>query len=202
MTSDPQYGVAGPRGETPRIWTAANVITTLRILMILPFVWFVREGRFGAALVIFLIASVTDFLDGYLARRFQQYSTIGRFLDPAADKLLTTVGFVTLAISREGLPSLPAWLAVGVVGRDILIIGGALIVYSLTKYTGFKPKMAGKVNTVIELGLIIFFLFFNVIDRLTGLLPLCYVIVAGSVLVSGIVYVAEGVRIVRNHGAR
>jgi phosphatidylglycerophosphate synthase len=74
-------------------------------------------------------------------------------------------------------------------------------VYSLTRFTGFKPSLVGKLNTFIELGAIVVFLFFNVIGRLTVLLPACYVIVTASVVVSGLMYVVEGARIIKRHGS-
>ncbi|HYP29283.1 MAG TPA: CDP-alcohol phosphatidyltransferase family protein [Blastocatellia bacterium] len=188
---------SGP--DSARVWTAANVLTIFRIVLIFPFLYKIKEGAFGQALFIFFVASVTDFADGYIARRYAQHTALGRFLDPLADKLLTTIGFVVMAIPHPGFPSIPIWLAVAVVARDLLILAGSLVVYMLTRFKDFKPTLLGKVNTFLELGLIVVFLFFHWGGFLVFLLPLCYAIVLVSVVASGGQYVIEGVKILRSH---
>jgi cardiolipin synthase (CMP-forming) len=185
-----------------RVWTLANLLTLLRIALMFPFLALIKEGRFGAALLVFFVASVTDFADGFVARRFNQKSTFGRFLDPLADKLLTTASFIVMALRHEGFPSIPPWLAIAVVGRDALILAGSLIVYFKTKFRDFKPTLLGKLNTFFELGLIVVFLTFHHFETLRFLLPLCYAIVIASVAASGIEYVAQGIRIMRDHRNR
>lgn len=180
------------------VWTIPNILTIIRIVLTLPFLYFVSQGRLGYALLVFFGASVTDFVDGYIARRFKQQSKLGRFLDPLADKLLTTTGFVVMAIPHSGFPSIPIWLAVAVVGRDLLIVLGSLGVYLLTKFRDFKPTLLGKINTLVELGLIVWFLIFHTTGRLIFLLPSLYVIVILSLLLSGGEYVVEGIRILKH----
>ena len=181
------------------IFTLANLLTFLRILLIAPFLYLIHQGRFGAALLIFFIASVTDFFDGYVARKFNQQSKLGQTLDPAADKILTTASFIVMALPRANFPSIPVWLAIAVVGRDAVILLGSAIVYALTKFKEFKPTTSGKVNTFLELGLIVWFLWFNWMDRFTFILPLCYLIVLSSVLSSGTSYILQGARILVEH---
>ena len=181
------------------MWTTANLLTLSRIVLIIPFLYWIQNGRFGLAMVIFFVASVTDYLDGYVARRFNQQSALGRFLDPLADKLLTTASFVVLALPRDGFPSIPVWLAVAVVGRDVFILVGSVVIYLVTRYKQFKPTLMGRINTTIELTMIVWFLGFHTLGILTGILPACYVIVFASVLLSGAGYVTEGVKIVMNH---
>src|SRR5690349_15666864 len=135
-------------------WTVANLLTVVRILLMVPFLYLIAQGRYGTALAIFFLASLTDFADGYVARRFKQHSRLGRFLDPLADKLLTTAAFVVMAIPRSDFGSIPIWLALLVVGRDLVIVLGALVVYRLTGFKDFKPTLLGKFNTFVELGLI------------------------------------------------
>lgn len=183
----------------PGIWTVANALTIFRIILTVPFLYLIKEGRFGLALLVFFIASVTDFADGYVARRFDQHSSAGQFLDPLADKLLTTIGFIVMALPHEGFPTLPVWLAVAVVLRDVVILVGSLVVYSITRFKGFKPTMLGKINTFLELGMIVVFLGFHTGGFFIFLLPLCYAIVLTSVIVSGAQYVAEGIKILRAH---
>jgi cardiolipin synthase len=185
--------------ERSNNWTTANLLTAARILLIAPFVYLIGKGHFGLALLVFFIASVTDFIDGYLARNFGQQSALGQLLDPLADKLLTTAGFIIMAIPREGFPSIPVWLAVAVVGRDVIILLGSLVVYLTIRFTGFKPTWLGKINTFLEMGLVVIFLGFHTAGRLTFLLPFCYVIVLASVLASGASYLLEGISIFKNH---
>jgi cardiolipin synthase len=160
-----------------------------------PFLYLVGKGHFGLALGVFFLASLTDFADGYVARRYQQQSRLGRFLDPLADKLLTTTAFVVMAIPHQGFPSIPVGLAAGVVGRDLIIVLGSLVVYRVTKFKDFKPTLLGKINTFVELGLIVWFLVFHTTGKLTFLLPYLYGIVFGSIVVSGSEYIFRGVQI-------
>ena len=184
------------------MWTTPNLLTLSRIVLIAPFLYWIQNGRFGLALVVFFVASVTDFLDGYIARKFNQQSPLGQLLDPLADKLLTTASFVVLALTRDGFPSIPVWLTVAVVGRDVVILVGSLVVYLTTRYGQFKPTMMGRINTTLELVLIVLFLGLHTAGVLTEVLPICYVIVLISVLLSGAGYVAEGVRILRTVDSR
>ncbi|MEK6409886.1 MAG: CDP-alcohol phosphatidyltransferase family protein [Acidobacteriota bacterium] len=199
-TNQTQAAVAKPnRSEVGRagVWTIPNILTTFRMVLTVPFLYFVQQGSFGKALLVFFGASVTDFVDGFIARRFKQQSRLGRFLDPIADKLLTTTGFVVMAIPHAGFPSIPIWLAVAVVGRDVIIVLGSLVVYLLTKFKDFKPTLIGKINTLVELGLIVWFLVFHTTGRLIFLLPFLYAIVIASLIVSGGEYMVKGISILR-----
>ncbi len=194
----PQEPVS-PVTATPRIWTPANILTVFRIVLTLPFLYLVKQGRFGTALLVFFIASLTDYFDGFVARKFNQQSPLGRFLDPLADKLLTTATYIVMAIPHEGFPSIPFWLAAAVVGRDIVILIGSLMVYLVTRYKGFKPTLLGKVNTFVELGLIVWFLVFNTTGEFTYLLPGMYAVVVVSILGSGLEYIIQGWLILAEH---
>ena len=180
-------------------FTVANLLTILRILLIVPFLIAIHQGRFTQALLLFFIASLTDFFDGFVARKWNQQSKLGQVLDPAADKILTTASFIVMALPHPNFPSIPVWLAVVVVGRDLVILIGSWIVYTLTRFKDFKPTTSGKVNTFLELGLIVWFLWFHVMGRFTVILPLCYLIVLASVLISGGSYLLQGWRIIHDH---
>lgn len=182
-----------------RVWTVANLLTVLRILLILPFLYFVYAQRFGVALAVFFVASITDYADGYIARNFNQKTRLGQVLDPLADKLLTTASFVVMALPHEGIEPLPAWLAVAVISRDLLILTGSLVVNRITGFTEFKPTRLGKINTFLELGLIVVFLVFHTTGVLLFLLPFCYGLVLASVVASGAGYVAQGAQILKAH---
>jgi len=180
----------------------ANLLTSLRIILVFPFLAMINTGRYGAALGIFFLASLTDFADGYVARRFAQHTQLGRLLDPLADKVLIACAYVVMAIPHQELPSIPIWLAAVVVGRDLMILLGSLSLYLVTRFKDFKPSVISKVNTLIEMGLIVFFLSVNStpsLGVLRGLQPLCYGIVALAVAVSGVDYTIKGVMILRGH---
>jgi cardiolipin synthase len=186
--------------ESLRLLTAPNLLTVGRIILILPFLYFVNKGSYGLALLVFFLASITDFIDGYIARNYDQHSPLGRLLDPAADKLLITAAFIVMAIPRPGFPSIPVWLAIAVVLRDVIILSGSLIVFLIAKYKDFKPTQMGRVNTFLEMGLIVFFLLFHTTGHLTFLLPFCYVLVLLSIIVSGGEYILQGTTILRKSG--
>lgn len=176
------------------------MLTLSRIVLLAPFLYYVKEGRFGLAVIIFFVAGITDFFDGYIARKFDQQSAIGRFLDPAADKLLTTASYVVLALPRAGFEPIPLWLAGAVVGRDVVILLGSLAIYLTIHYRTFKPTTLGKVNTFLEIGLIFWFIIFNHFDILKFLLPVMYGLIVTSVIASGAEYLWLGAHIVRSHG--
>ena len=178
-------------------WTVANLLTCIRIALTIPFLFLVSAGRFGLALGVFFIASLTDFADGYVARHYRQQSRLGSFLDPIADKLLTTAAFVVMAIPHSDFASIPVWLAAVVVARDVLIALGSLLVYRVTGFREFRPTFLGKVTTFVELGLIVWFLVFHTSGRLIFLLPLMYVVVLATVVLSGGEYLVQGLRILR-----
>jgi len=162
-----------------------------------PFLVLVSKGRLGLALAVFFLASLTDFADGYVARHYRQQSRLGRFLDPLADKLLSTSAFIVMAIPHSRFASIPIWLAAVVVGRDILIGMGSLLVYRITGFKDFKPTFLGKVNTFVELGLIVWFLVFHTTGHFVFLLPFLYGVVLLSVIISGGEYLILGLSFLR-----
>lgn len=179
------------------LYTIPNLLTTARIVLIVPFLITIVDGRFTAALFLFAIAGLTDVADGYIARKLGQQSAVGRVMDPIADKLLTTTGFVAMAFPHPGFASIPLWLAIGVVLRDLIILAGSAVIYLRRGFTEFKPLLVGKVNTLLEVALIVVFLATNRLGKLTELLPLLYVTVAVSIVVSGVGYLIRGIEIIR-----
>jgi CDP-diacylglycerol--glycerol-3-phosphate 3-phosphatidyltransferase len=193
--------------------TTANKITVVRILMIPAFVtmaiYYGQSIQRGAplewmrftAIAIFLIAAVSDGLDGYVARRYNQRSSLGVILDPLADKGLLLSGIITLSISNwsdidPDYGRFPAWFPVLVISRDTVILVGAMILYLLNGKVHVKPNWTGKVATVLQMiaiGWVMLQLRF---------LPLLYVVIAAGVFtfISGIVYVTDGVRQLQAEG--
>jgi cardiolipin synthase len=128
--------------------TAANQLTLLRMLLIPAFVILVLYGQLGWALVAFVTAGITDGLDGLIARRAGQRTTLGAWLDPMADKLLLVTTFVVLALPGLNLENrLPVWLTVCIISRDVVIILTVAIVNLAIGRRTFRPSIFGKIAT-------------------------------------------------------
>lgn len=165
----------------------ANWLTVLRILLIPVFVSLLVYRQRGAALTVFLIAAVTDLLDGYVARQRGSQSRLGAFLDPMADKLLLVSSFVTLTWLRV----LPFWIAAVVISRDLILMVGALAIHMAGGRITPRPTTAGKLAT-----------FFQVLTVLIGLLrpfyslpPIARIpvwLAAGFTIASGLQYIVQG----------
>lgn len=123
-----------------------NLITVLRFLLIAPVGLCVLADRSGWAFLLFVSAGISDGVDGWLARRFAWTSRFGAIADPLADKLLMGVAYVALTV--QGV--LPVWLTALVLGRDLLIVGGALCYHFLIEPLEMMPTVLGKVTTVAQ----------------------------------------------------
>lgn len=125
-----------------------NVLTLIRILTIPFFIIGLAYRHYWAALIIFAIGGLTDFLDGYFARRWNQQTALGAYLDPVADKLLVNTSFIMLGI----LGGVPLWLTVLIVSRDILILLGFAVIYFLVdERFNARPSRIGKWSTTFQL---------------------------------------------------
>ncbi|MEM6511881.1 MAG: CDP-alcohol phosphatidyltransferase family protein [Pseudomonadota bacterium] len=129
-----------------------NAISIARILLIIPVLELILRQQYDIALLLFVIAGLSDGLDGYLAVKFNWVSRFGALLDPVADKLLMAGMFLTLS----HLELVPLWLAAVVIGRDIVIIAGAMAYNFIVGPVPGEPTLVSKLNTALEL----FFLFF------------------------------------------
>jgi cardiolipin synthase len=128
-----------------------NLISLMRLLLVPFTVWLILSGAFGWAFATFLIAGVSDGIDGYLARRFDWRTKLGAYLDPLADKALVVSVFVTLGF----LKVIPAWLVIIVVSRDVLIIGAVVLSRLMDNPVRVAPLMVSKVNTVAQIGFLV-----------------------------------------------
>lgn len=131
-----------------------NVITSFRLLLVFPFLYCALDANYTIAFWIFVAASISDGLDGHLARRFNWQSKIGAFTDPLADKCLVISSYVALTINHH----LPIWFTILIVSRDIVIASGSLW-GAIFRNIEFKPSYISKVNTVFQLLLISVLLF-------------------------------------------
>ncbi len=124
-----------------------NLISLLRVFLVPLLVWLIIAGRMDAAFGVFLIAGVSDGVDGYLAKRYGWQTELGAYLDPLADKLLLVSVFVTLGLLSE----LPSWLVVAVVSRDLLIVSAFLLSWVLGLPMRAQPLLVSKANTAVQI---------------------------------------------------
>jgi cardiolipin synthase len=151
---------------TARIFTLANQLTLLRMLLIPAFVLLVVYGYFGWALIVFAVAGATDALDGLAARRADQKTDLGAWLDPAADKLLIVSTFIVLTLPNIGLVNqIPIWLTVLLISRDVGIVLTVAIVNLAVGPRTFKPSPLGKAATALFMITCIVVMYFNYLGR-------------------------------------
>ncbi|MEJ2138615.1 MAG: CDP-alcohol phosphatidyltransferase family protein [Gammaproteobacteria bacterium] len=172
-----------------------NWICVIRIFLVVPIVWLLVSKRYELALMLIVLAGVSDGIDGLLARRFDWTSRVGGLLDPLADKLL----FVAVFASLTWDDLIPVWLFAVVIGRDIIIVSGALAYEYLIGPVEPKPTKASKINT----GLALVYLFFVMSWQIYGWPPEVSITIAGAgvfvvSLVSGMDYVLTWSRLALN----
>ena len=129
--------------------TIPNFITIGRLFLVPLTVWLIVSGEPVAAFWVFVIAGISDGVDGFIARQFNQRSDLGAYLDPLADKALLVSVYVTLGTQDY----LPHWLVILVVFRDLLIVGGAILFWLVTGSLKMRPLFISKLNTVAQIGL-------------------------------------------------
>lgn len=132
--------------------TIPNLLSIFRMGLIPLFIITLVDDHPTRALAIFLVAGLTDALDGFIARFWNQQSHLGTYLDPMADKLLLVSAYVMLAIhpSAGGL-TIPVWVSILVIARDVLIVVVSLVLYLAIHITTFQPAAIGKVSTAVQL---------------------------------------------------
>src|SRR5438876_6512638 len=133
-----------------RIWTVPNQITFLRLCFLPFFLIFMSYEKYKWALLILVIAGFSDGIDGLIARRFNQHSSLGAYLDPIADKLLLSSSFVVLAFEKQ----LAWWLTILVLSRDLLILTVAVVIILASGYRPFPPSIYGKFTTFSQIVLV------------------------------------------------
>ena len=173
-----------------RPWTLPNFLTLTR-LAALPFlIVSILQGRHGTALVIFLAASITDIVDGYLARRFAMGSPLGAYLDPIADKLFLVSTFVVYAIpSTPSAIHIPVWLLVLTIFRDVFILLVALLMFLAMNVRSFPPSPLGKATTFFEIATVVAILLNNVGRMPAWVAVTGFWVVAACTVVSGAHYI-------------
>jgi cardiolipin synthase (CMP-forming) len=175
--------------------TPANQLTLLRVLLIPAFVILVVYGYLGWALVVFATAGLTDALDGLLARWWRQKTSLGAWLDPAADKLLLVTTFVVLTIPGLGLENrLPIWLTVLIISRDVVIVVTVAIVNLAVGPRTFRPSIYGKVATATYIITAVIAMLFNYLGYHSILVDVAIYASLAITLVSGVHYIRHAAR--------
>lgn len=133
-------------GRLGQVFYPSNQLTLLRLVFIPFLILSILYEHFGTAFLLALLAGMSDGLDGLLARRLRQQTTLGAYLDPIADKLLLSSCFVALGVERQ----LPLWLVILVLSRDVLMLATGLVMILTTSLRSFPPTLYGKANTVAQ----------------------------------------------------
>ncbi len=129
--------------------TLPNVISLARLLSVPLIVWLLLSGYFQVEFWLFVGASISDGVDGFIAKRFDRASLLGAYLDPIADKMLLVSIYITLG----QMEILPLWLVILVVSRDILIVGAVILSFAMANPVQMAPLMVSKINTLAQIGL-------------------------------------------------
>lgn len=175
--------------------TTANQLTLLRMLLIPVFAILVIYGYLGTALLVFTFAGITDALDGLIARRRGEKTTLGEWLDPMADKLLLTTTFVVLTLPLEHLSNrLPVWLTVLMISRDVGIVATVAIVNLAVGRRTFKPSMLGKAATATFVLTGVVTLYFNYLERRSVVVDVGIYASLALTLLSGLHYLFQSTR--------
>ncbi len=195
----------------------ANRITVIRILLIVPFVSCMLKANDADlsdvlrnmmryfSIAVFLVMAVSDGIDGYLARRNGETTKLGSFLDPMADKLLMTCACVLLAMPRGGVAGfpLPPTVAVLIVGKDLFLLIGFVIIYFITFQVRVVPVLIGKIATTLQLSMVAGILLAPDISRfLPGWIWFLRVLwwsAAGTAILATLIYIRNGSRYVEEY---
>jgi len=190
-------------GNLPRPMTTANKITILRILLVPFFVVEVlyyfstgNEVHRLMALISFAVAAICDGVDGYIARRYNQKSELGAVLDPLADKLLLVSGVVVLSFDHTSqLDRIPLWLTGTIIGRDVVLLLGLIVIHVMVGKVTVRPRIVGKVATVLQMAAVLWIL----LKWHSAMLD--YIVLGAAICtgVSGIWYVFDGMKQLGSH---
>jgi cardiolipin synthase len=176
--------------------TPANQLTLLRVLLVPAFVILVVYGYLGWALIVFGTAGLTDALDGLIARRSGQKTSLGAWLDPMADKLLLVTTFVVLTMPGLGLANrLPIWLTVLIISRDVLIVLTVAIINLAIGPRTFRPTIFGKIATATYIVTAVVAMIFNYRGHYSVIVDVCVYASLAITLVSGLHYMWHAARL-------
>ena len=177
--------------------TLANQLTILRIALIPAFVLLVVYGYLGGALIVFSVAGLTDALDGLIARRAGQRTSLGAWLDPMADKLLLVTTFVVLALPGLNLANrLPVWLTVCIISRDVVIILTVAVVNLAIGRRTFRPSVFGKIATATYIVTAVAAMLFNYLGYHSVIVDIGVWVSLAITIISSLHYIWHARRII------
>lgn len=174
----------------------ANRLTMLRIVLVPVFIASLlyhspeRPYLLMVAVVIYLLACVTDGLDGYLARRMNEHTQLGSYIDPLADKLLLLSGYLSLSLMAH-LPRelhVPAWVTIVVISRDVVILVGSIIIFIATGHLKARPLFIGKITTVVQMATLLA----SLLAMPWNVREVLFVLTVGFTLWSAMLYIRMG----------
>lgn len=172
-----------------------NFLSLLRIILVPVMVIFLIQESYTKALITFVIAGLTDALDGAVARILNKQTKLGSFLDPLADKILLSTSFIALAI----FSLIPSWLAVIVISRDFMILLGIVILSMMSVAYEIKPIFVSKVTTTMQIATVFFALFlktftYDIISY--NLIMILSWLTASFTIISGLIYIIKGIKFI------
>jgi cardiolipin synthase len=175
-----------------------NLLTLLRIILVPIIVILLIQGSFFKALMVFLVAGISDALDGFLARVLHQQTVLGAYLDPIADKALLASSFITLSI----LHIIPGWLTVIVISRDFIILLGISVLSMMSIPVKIRPVFVSRVTTTLQLITVLMALSARCLPGNFNELWLLaiYWVTALFTIISGLNYMAKGVALINRTG--
>lgn len=172
------------------IFNIPNILTVFRIFLVPVFLYLVIKDRLYSATAVFVIAGLTDAIDGFIAKTFNQRTEIGAVIDPLADKLLLTSSFIVLTV--KGF--VPLWLCVLVILRDIVILTGVLTLRGAGRKVVVSPTIFGKLATLLQISTVLYAMVFSGASRDTAFLSLA-ALTALVTIYTGVDYVWREIRI-------
>jgi len=172
-----------------------NMLTIARILLLPLFATTLMYQEYKLSLILFIVASLTDILDGTIARLMNQITYFGKILDPVADKFFLLTSFILLSINGV----IPPWLTLIVVSRDLIVIVGCIILYFVTNHLKVEPSLLGKISNAsqfILIGAVLISL--NTEERF--IVPFVFLLIVSILTaVSGIHYIYKGLKLANSN---
>ena len=173
-----------------KVFSIPNSITFIRIVIIPAFVTALVYNRIDYALFLFIIASISDMLDGLLARITNQQTRLGAFLDPLADKFLLMTSFILFSVYGW----IPTWMTITVISRDLIVTLGWLLLYLLYDITKVEPSLIGKGAIAGQLVLIAYTLFSRTFRGFPPPQGWTFIIITLLTMISGLQYIYRGLK--------
>ncbi len=178
-------------GSVLTVFNIPNTITITRIVIIPVFITAIIYSKYNYALYLFIVAAVTDMLDGLFARMTNQKTVLGTFLDPLADKFLLVSSFIVFSVYDW----IPKWIAVTVISRDLIVVIGWLLLYLITHNSNVEPVFLGKIAIASQL-VVLAYVLLSVNSEIFPVIPDFFLfLTAGVTIISGLQYIYKGFKL-------